>query len=223
LPLRVVDASARPGAAAARNVGVTYARADAFAFCDADDEVASKWLPGLVTALRSADLVAGAIVHVGPGSGADSVPREPPRLLGWLPYAQTANCAVRRTTWESLDGFDERLVAGEDVDFTWRAQLAGVRFAYERGAVVRKYERDSTLAQLRQHYRYGKGDVDLYARYRQHGARVQSPASTLRSYGGVMIRTFGLASPAIRSRWAAQAGRRAGRLVRSAQRRVWAP
>ena len=42
--LRLVDASDRPGASHARNVGARYAMAPALAFCDADDEVGVDWL-----------------------------------------------------------------------------------------------------------------------------------------------------------------------------------
>ncbi|MGH2922242.1 MAG: glycosyltransferase family 2 protein, partial [Gaiellaceae bacterium] len=55
--LRVVDASDKRGQAHALNVGVSEARADAVAFCDADDEVAPGWVAAMGEALLSHELV----------------------------------------------------------------------------------------------------------------------------------------------------------------------
>src|SRR5438093_10397082 len=117
LHLRVLDASERRGPAAARNMAVEQSSGEFLLFCDADDEVAPGWLDAHVRALGQADLVAGAIVHFSPGgtSGQSVSPTEPPRLLGWKPYAQTANCSIRRSTFAAIGGFPESLLVGEDV------------------------------------------------------------------------------------------------------------
>ena len=52
--LRLVDASDRPGASHARNVGARHATAPALAFCDADDEVGVDWLAAMDRALSRA-------------------------------------------------------------------------------------------------------------------------------------------------------------------------
>ena len=57
--IHLVDASARRGAAAARNIGVRSARGRLLAFCDADDVVRPGWLASMSAALADADLVAG--------------------------------------------------------------------------------------------------------------------------------------------------------------------
>ena len=52
------------------------------------------------------------------------------RQLGFLPFALGANLAVRREVFEAVHGFCEELLnGGEDIDLSWRLQLAGYRFA----------------------------------------------------------------------------------------------
>jgi hypothetical protein len=183
------------------------------------------WLAAHAEALAGADLVGGAIVSFAGETGSSSghVPTRAPTLLGWLPYAGGGNVSVWRRVFEPVGGFPERLRYGEDVEFSWLAQLAGFGFAYQPGAVVHRRVRAGVSAQLRQAYRYGQCDVDLYSRYRDRGARRPSPGSATRTYLGIVARLPGLASPTIRRRWAAQAGRRAGHIVGSARKRVFLP
>ena len=58
LPLRIVDASQRRGAAHARNFGVLKAIGDVVVFCDSDDEVGEGFLAAMGRALRQHELVA---------------------------------------------------------------------------------------------------------------------------------------------------------------------
>ena len=57
--IHLVDASARRGAAAARNIGVRAARGSLLAFCDADDVVRPGWIAPWGRPWSNADLVAG--------------------------------------------------------------------------------------------------------------------------------------------------------------------
>ena len=41
------------------------------------------------------------------------------------PYAQTANCAVRRVAFEAVGGFDEQARCGEDADLCFRLAALG--------------------------------------------------------------------------------------------------
>src|SRR4051812_33344836 len=59
--LRVVDAGASGGPAAARNRGAAAAEGEFLAFCDADDIVTPDWLASLVEAGLDHDIVTGVL------------------------------------------------------------------------------------------------------------------------------------------------------------------
>ena len=111
--IHLVDASARRGAAAARNMGVRSARAGFLAFCDADDVVRPGWVASMLLALRDAELVAGVFDF----GALDGAPKSLPapaatRQLGFLPFGLSANLAVRRDVFDAVHGFDEEPVTG---------------------------------------------------------------------------------------------------------------
>jgi glycosyltransferase involved in cell wall biosynthesis len=224
LPVRVVDAGARRGCGPARNQGVEAARGDALLFCDADDIVEPGWLGAHGSALDRVALSAGAIVFFQetPAPVAE-VPSAAPTLLGWLPYAQGANCGVRREAYDAVGGFNEANRYAEDVEFSWAVQLAGFSLAYTPGAVVQKRVRTTARELFVQSYRYGLCDVDMYRRYRAHGASRAPGRDAARTYLGLLARLPALASPVVRERWLRQAGRRSGRLVGSMRDRTFLP
>jgi glycosyltransferase involved in cell wall biosynthesis len=224
LPIRVVDAAARRGCGAARNIGVQAATGEAVLFCDGDDVVAPGWLPAHAAALRSADVSGGVISRFSVEPLDDPPrPRALPTLLGWLPYAPGGNCGVRRTVYDAVGGFNESNPFAEDVEFSWRAQLAGFSLGYAPDAIVYVRTRATAKQMFVQSYRYGKCDVDLFRRYQAYGASRASPRRTLRTYGGLVARLPALKSGAVRERWLHQAGRRAGRLVASIEERTFFP
>lgn len=79
-------------------------------------------------------------------------------LLGgpWS-YAQTANCAVRRSAFEQVAGFREGVRSGGDADLCFRLRAAGWEIEpCERAAVVHRSRR-TIRALLRQRARHGSG------------------------------------------------------------------
>ncbi len=84
-------------------------------------------------------------------------------------YVPTAALVVRRRALEELDGFDEALAVGEDVDFIWRLVAAGWTVRYEPRATVRHPIRPRWSAWLAQRYRYGTSAAPLA---RRHGPAV---------------------------------------------------
>lgn len=174
LDLRVVRVP-EPGISNVRNAALVEARGDLLAFCDGDDVVAPGWLAALVAAAGAADLVAGRLDDTSlnpPEVVAWRGPLpvdEPLRPLGFLPLAPGASFAVWRDVAMDVGGWDPGYVGGsEDVDFSWRVQLAGRTFAYAPDAVVAYRYRPDRRALYRQFYRYGHTEARLQRRFAGH-------------------------------------------------------
>jgi glycosyltransferase involved in cell wall biosynthesis len=168
--LRVLDASARRGAGAARNIAAKSALGSVLAFCDADDVVASGWLDAHAEAAAGGGLVTGPVDLAALDPTIDPawvawMMNSPMRALGWLPFALGANLALRRDTFEALSGFDEEYLVGEDVDLSWRLQLAGHPFRWASGAVVAKRPRRGGVACWRHAVTWGRADLRLARKF----------------------------------------------------------
>src|SRR2546427_2485931 len=130
--LLVVDASARRGASYARHIGARSASGEAFVFLDADDQIAPGYLPAMADALAHHDFVAAHRDSESLNTGWVRLSRRTHpyegfrNFYGFLPHAGGYRIGVRRSIFESAGGFDENILGGEDVDFCWRVQLAGI-------------------------------------------------------------------------------------------------
>lgn len=160
-----------PGAA--RNRGAARASAEWLVFVDADTEPEPELLdayfeppPGERTAV-----LAGAIADVAAfdglsppaGRAAQHVVARAQMSHGVtldrpsFPYAQTANCAVRRRAFLEVGGFEERILAAEDADLCFRLAERGWGLEPRPAAGVRHLARADTRALLRQLARHGAG------------------------------------------------------------------
>ena len=147
LPVRCVDASEGRGAAIARNAGVKATAAPFLVFVDADDVVMPGWMAGWVNASRTIAFGTGPLVEFVDGAPPDELPAVLPTAplvhMGFLPYAYGANFGVKRSLWENAGGMDPRFLMAQDVEFSWRLQMAGVALEF----VPRRGDRAPTPTQ----------------------------------------------------------------------------
>jgi glycosyltransferase involved in cell wall biosynthesis len=225
---RLVDAARRAGAAHARNAGARAARGDFLAFCDADDRVGPGWLSGMAHSASEGEVVAGRLVpgafndaHTRAAHGSGGWGAGPPVALRFLPFASGSNCGIWSSAFARLDGFDETLAVGEDIDLSWRAQLAGMRLVFGATAVVERRYASGARAIARQHYRYGQAAARLFARHRAEGVPRTPPRVLAGEWAGLAAGIVRLpASRSERGRWARRAALRSGHLVGSVRNRV---
>jgi hypothetical protein len=165
ITLRQADRIASP--AFARNEGSRLASAEWLVFVDADTRPCPDLLDAYFTTPAAADaaVLAGGIVDVAADPTLVARHDVARGRMGQgmtlhrpgLPYAQTANCAVRRAAFEQVGGFDELARAGEDADLCFRLQRAGWKLEERPGATVEHRARQTLRACLAQNLVHGSG------------------------------------------------------------------
>ncbi|GAB6859016.1 glycosyltransferase family 2 protein [Microbacterium xylanilyticum] len=158
--LRLIDASARRGASAARNIGAAAAASDVLLFCDADDVVDASWVARMAPAVVEHGFTAGLMEHAvlnprAPWDGGWVEPTYREGFLPWLPAVGSGNMGVRRDVFDSVGGFDETRPSGEDADLSWRLQLAGQPVFSVWDAVVHVRKRTGVRTTVRQGFAKG--------------------------------------------------------------------
>lgn len=220
--LRVVNAAKRRGLNHARNVGARSARGDLLLFCDADDVVQPGWLAAMASAAGDADVVGGRVrLNLLNDVGSGIWPPEGPAAEltvahGFLPYPAGGNLAVWTRIAREL-GWDERFRYGSsDMEFGWRAQLAGHTIAFAPEAVVQQRLRTDLRAIARQQYLFGWAGPKLVRTFRSTALPGQDNRAALARWGWLLANGSDVwRSPQLRGRWVRRAAFRAGRLAGS--------
>jgi glycosyltransferase involved in cell wall biosynthesis len=228
--LHVVDASKKRSQAHALNIGVREARAEAVAFCDADDEVASGWVAAMGEALLSHELVGcaadGAKLNEPWVRAVRVLERDRPSELWfppYLPFAGSGGLGVHRRVHELAGGFDESLPVLFDVDFCVRAQELGIEFVHVPQAVIHyrfRHEWREIFAQARKYGLYG---AYLQKRHKPPGTGFPGLAKWALTGWRPLLRSLArIGSRAARAKLAWQLGWLVGRVQGSLRYRVLA-
>jgi mycofactocin glycosyltransferase len=175
LSARIVPARGIRTPAYARNRGALSAGGDWLVFIDADTRPA----PSLIDAYfrpppdPGTAILAGAVRDIAQRPtlvARHTVARghlDQEATIGrarW-PYAQTANCAVRRSAFVAVGGFAERARAGEDADLCFRLQAMGWAMEPRGEAWVEHRSRETLPGLARQLAGHGSGAAWLNRRY----------------------------------------------------------
>ena len=225
-PVRVIDASVRPGLNYARNIGAEAADGDFLAFCDGDDVAAPGWLEGLVGHSTGADTVGGGICVETLNDELRRAwqPADPLSDLlscyGFLPHTTGGNCGIWADVAREV-GWDERFeFGGSDIEFAWRLQLAGYRAAFAPGAVMRLRYRGSMRDLARQYFKYGVSEPHLFRRFRGDGMPRSDRGEVRAKWRWLMGNVGMLRSTDTRGNWIRVAAGSLGRICGSIRWRV---
>lgn len=177
-PLRVVVARGA-NIAAGRNIAVRAARHDWILCTDAGCQPVPGWTRALKRVREHADVAAGTYVvqaetaferamacacypALAELNEPSALVRLSHRLFGrdFRPEEATGrSMAFRRSAWEAVGGFPEKLYAGEDVAFSAAAVAKGLRTVLVKDATVVWRPRRTWVENARMYAIYARGDI----------------------------------------------------------------
>lgn len=178
--LKTIKANQMKGAGYARNKAAEVATGEILLFCDADDVVAKDWIEMMVNRLNEFDIVAPRMEHykLNDANIADSKSgMQSQKLLQKekfnppLPFAGASGLGIKKNLHEIIGGFDERLLANEDWDYCWKAQLANGELYFEPNAVIHIRHRKDRKGRFRQAMFWGEYYPLVVKKYRSKGIK----------------------------------------------------
>lgn len=169
--ISVVRRADQVGPGGARNTGLMLTNDDLVAFLDSDCIPSPGWLEPLLAQLADPAVAAVAPRIIAVEDEADTtrlsryerrraaLDRGPEagrvRARTRLPYVPSAALLVRRDLTLLHNGFDSTMWFGEDVDFVWRLDEAGLVVRYEPSSTVAHHHRTHPREWARRRFQYG--------------------------------------------------------------------
>ncbi|MEO1660046.1 MAG: glycosyltransferase family 2 protein [Pseudomonadota bacterium] len=160
------------------NAAFKAARSDIFITCESDDEAGEGWLEHMVAAMQDADFVGSAIDDyklndtdlIKPGEGMQTRKAGFANFIGplKLPFAVGACIGISRKLYDAIGGLDVEIGHLWDIDYSWRAQLAGFELKFVPDALMYYRQRTTFEARYKQGKMYGESAAKITAKY---GAR----------------------------------------------------
>lgn len=208
---RYVDASARKGAAYARNRGIGRARAEKLAFCDDDDVVGPGWLAAAARLLEEYPIVSGGVVTLERAEFPDDVdavwaliaarhevlPPVPAERASLSPVLMGCTFAARRDYLAGLGGFDAALdTRGEDNELAYRIEESGTVLHSAEELVIAYRNKDIASGNLlRVNFEDGLSLARVCAAHdawdRSSTFRIHPAADLLRTLGSAGLMALG--------------------------------
>lgn len=211
--LRIVDAYTPPGprlgVAHSYNVGMQAATGDAFAFCESDDEVAHDWLETMAEGLSQHDFVTGSLEYTklnapwiveAHGDGAQAKGLLKVEHAPYLPFAYGCNLGMKRSVYETVGECDTTFPCAWDMDYSFRAQLAGISLHYLPNLIIHYRVRHTWKAIYHQSRRWGEDNPLVRKRYGVRMGKLEIPSRTLKLLAH-LFRIFTVSNKAAFARW----------------------
>lgn len=226
--LRVVSDNGGSGINYARNAGIRASSGDLILICDSDDVVQPGWIAAHVATLSEADISGGPLDEVLLNTpevarfNSGVVQEGCPVSGGFLRYAYGGNIGFRRVVWESIGGFDDAWRRGAtEIEFCWRAQLAGFRLMWSAGAIV-AYRHDTSISsEVSRRFRSARSMPRLYRGFRAYGMMPTDPKTAIRGWLWLLIRVpWIIRGGAQRHKWLQVAAWRSGLVAGSLKYQV---
>jgi mycofactocin system glycosyltransferase len=221
------------GPAAARNTGLAACKTGYVAFLDSDVVPRRGWLEALlghfcdptvalvaprIVGLAQTDHLVGRYEAV--RSSLDLGQREAPVLpYTSVSYVPSAAIICRTAALRDIDGFDETLRSGEDVDLCWRLVEAGARLRYEPIAQVAHDHRTELRDWVTRKAFYGKSAAPLSVRHPDKIAPLMISGWALTAW---ILMAFGSSFGYLASLFVAGVtGRRVAKSMRGTETQTW--
>lgn len=177
-PVRLLRAPELQSPAFARNRGAAAGSGEWLVFIDADVDAPPDLLDRYLEPAPRARtaILGGPVLSATPDGERETRAMRFARLRGHMSqeltlergrwsFAQTANCAVRRSAFQSVDGFRPDLRTGEDADLCFRLAALGWELEACHRASARHRPRSTVPALLRQCAMHGAGTAWLERAY----------------------------------------------------------
>lgn len=214
----------RRGRHHACNAGAVAARGELLVFVDGDDEVLPGFLQTICDSLGRHAVAAGRLEHRRLSSGTGGFGEVQTQDLrdgaDFLPAASGGCLGVRREAFEAVGGFRDAPPYAEDVDLSWRLQLAGYSIAFVAEAAVAVRQRTDLRQMYRQHRNFGQAYAHLYKLYRDRGMPGRSLGAAASEWWKVLKGALRARSDDEKARLVRRLGRAVGRLSGSLRHRV---